>query len=87
VLAYLRTRRDEAVLTVATRLPAALLGDSPLPLVPPAEWDGTDLRLPPSFSARHWRDALTGEGLRTQGDRLPVGQVLARLPVAMLEVG
>ncbi|MCB4822081.1 malto-oligosyltrehalose synthase [Roseicella aerolata] len=87
VLAFLRTRRGEAVLTVVTRLPAAPLGDSPLPLLSPAEWGGTDLRLPASWEARHWREALTGEGHAAHGDRLPVGQVLARLPVALLEVG
>jgi len=63
------------------------LKESSLPLVPTAEWSGTDLRLPPSWKARHWREALTREGLRAQGDRLPVGQVLAQLPVALLEVG
>ncbi|MFZ4409703.1 MAG: malto-oligosyltrehalose synthase [Paracraurococcus sp.] len=86
VLAFLRTHRGEAALTVVTRLPATRLGASTLPLLPAAEWGGTDLRLPPSWEARHWRDALTGEGRRAQGDRLPVGQVLAQLPVALLEV-
>lgn len=87
VLAFLRTHRGEAVLAVATRLPGAVLRDGPLPLLSGAEWSGTDLRLPPSWEARHWREALTGEGPRASGDRLPVGQVLARLPVALLEVG
>ena len=87
VLAFLRSHRDAAILVVATRLPGAALGDSTLPLLPAAEWSGTGLRLPASWEARHWRDALTGEGLRAHGDRLPVGQVLARLPVALLEVG
>ncbi|MFC7476632.1 malto-oligosyltrehalose synthase [Dankookia sp. GCM10030260] len=87
VLAFLRTHRGRAALTVVTRLPATILKDSSLPLLPAAEWSGTDLRLPASWQARHWRDALTGEGLRAQGDRLPVGQVLAQLPVALLEVG
>jgi (1->4)-alpha-D-glucan 1-alpha-D-glucosylmutase len=87
VLAFLRGGRDQAALTVVTRLPARPLGDSALPLLPAAEWRGTDLLLPPSWHARHWRDALTGEGQHARGDRLPVGQVLARLPVALLEVG
>src|SRR3954469_17991740 len=87
VLAFLRTRRDEASLTVVTRLPATALKNSSLPLLPAAEWGGTDLLLPASWKARHWREALTGEGLRAHGDRLPVGQVLAGLPVALLEVG
>ncbi|MBK1660291.1 malto-oligosyltrehalose synthase [Paracraurococcus ruber] len=87
VLAFLRTRKDAAALVVATRLPGTVLGESPMPLLPGAEWSGTDLRLPPSWEARHWRDALTGEGQHAPGDRLPVGQVLARLPVAVLEVG
>ncbi|TCZ54277.1 malto-oligosyltrehalose synthase [Roseicella aquatilis] len=87
VLAFLRTHRKGAALVVATRLPGARLGGSPLPLLPAAEWRGTELLLPASWEARHWQDVLTGEGLHVPGDRLPVGQVLARLPVALLEVG
>ena len=49
VLAFLRAHRGGAVIAVVTRLPAALLRDSPLPLVPPAEWGGTELVLPVSW--------------------------------------
>ncbi|MDO9708989.1 hypothetical protein [Paracraurococcus lichenis] len=87
VLAFLRKHRGRSVLVLVTRLPATSLRDAPLPLLPPAEWSGTDLRLPPSWETRHWQEALTGEGPHASGDRLSVGQVLARLPVALLEVG
>lgn len=87
VLAFARLHRGRAVLAVTTRLPARLLGASPLPLIPHEEWRGTELALPRVAEARTWREALTGTVLAAPGDRLPVGDILARLPVALLEVG
>jgi (1->4)-alpha-D-glucan 1-alpha-D-glucosylmutase len=79
------------VIAVATRLPAALMGDTTLPLVPPEEWRGTELVLPRPSAEHRWRDALTGAVLGAPGgeagDRLPLAEILARLPVALLEVG
>ena len=72
-----------------TRLPATLMGDAPLPLVPVAEWGGTELVLPRGNVAQRWRDVLSGithEG-NEGADRLPLSDLLARLPVALLEVG
>ena len=86
VLAFARVHRDGAVIAVATRLPAALLRDSPLPLVPPAEWGGTELVLPRVVGEHRWRDALSGAVLGASGDRLAVADVLSRLPVALLGV-
>ncbi|MFC7692629.1 hypothetical protein ACFQY5_26675 [Paeniroseomonas aquatica] len=89
VLAFARVHKDGVVIAVATRLPAALVGDAPLPLVPAAEWGGTELVLPRGIMAQRWRDVLSGithEG--SEGaDRLPLADLLARLPVALLEVG
>jgi (1->4)-alpha-D-glucan 1-alpha-D-glucosylmutase len=91
VLAFARQARGQApVIAVVTRLPAALLSpdaEAP-PLVPAAEWTGTELRLPRELSARRWRDVLTGTDLAPgAGDALPLDQLLARLPVALLEGG
>jgi (1->4)-alpha-D-glucan 1-alpha-D-glucosylmutase len=85
VLAFVRRHRSGCVIGIVTRLPAALLGEAALPLVPAAEWGGTDLVLPPSSAARAWREVLTGTGLTASNDRLPVAEVLSRLPVALLE--
>lgn len=87
VLAFARMLRGGGtVIAVVTRLPAALLGTSGLPLVAEEEWSGTELRLPRESGARRLRDALTGAVLDAPGEALPVGRLLARLPVALLEV-
>ena len=64
----------------------ALLGESQLPHVPVAAWSGTTLALPRVGKARGWRDALTGHALDAGGDQVPLGDILSRLPVALLEV-
>jgi (1->4)-alpha-D-glucan 1-alpha-D-glucosylmutase len=87
VLAFARVHRGEAVLAVVTRLSAGLLGDSGLPRAPAEVWHGTELVLPRVDAVREWREALTGRVLSGSGDRLPVGDILAALPVALLEVG
>jgi (1->4)-alpha-D-glucan 1-alpha-D-glucosylmutase len=87
VLAFARVHRGEAVLAAVTRLSAGILGDSGLPRVPPEVWRGTELVLPRVDAVREWREALSGRVLSGSGDRLPVGDILAALPVALLEVG
>jgi (1->4)-alpha-D-glucan 1-alpha-D-glucosylmutase len=86
VMAFARTHRSGAVLALATRLPAALLGDGTTPLVPGAAWGDTRLLLPPRLAGATWRDVLTGETLRPRGGRLPLREALAQLPVALLEM-
>jgi (1->4)-alpha-D-glucan 1-alpha-D-glucosylmutase len=85
VLAFARRHRGDCAIAIVTRLPAALLGEAPLPLVPAAEWRGTELVLPPSTATRAWREVLTGAGFGASSDRLPVAELLSRLPVALLE--
>ncbi len=86
VLAFARRHRGAVVVSVVTRLSAALLGESQLPHVPVAAWSGTTLALPRVGKARGWRDALTGHALDAGGDQVPLGDILSRLPVALLEV-
>jgi (1->4)-alpha-D-glucan 1-alpha-D-glucosylmutase len=85
VLAFARRYRGQLVVSVATRLSAALLGNTPLPHVPPAVWEATTLALPRVEKARRWRDVLTGKMLDAAGDQVPLGAILSRLPVALLE--
>jgi (1->4)-alpha-D-glucan 1-alpha-D-glucosylmutase len=87
VLAFARTHRGEAVLAVVTRLCSGILGESGVPRAPAAVWRGTELVLPREGTKRAWRDALTGATLAGGNDRLPLEEVLAALPVALLEVG
>jgi (1->4)-alpha-D-glucan 1-alpha-D-glucosylmutase len=87
VLAFARTHRGQTVIAVVTRLPAGILADSGVPRVAPEAWRGTELVLPRVDTARDWREAFTGAGLAGSGGRLPLEEVLARLPVALLEVG
>ncbi len=91
VLAFSRSHRGRSVIVVVTRLPAALMGNSALPLVPPEEWRGTELVVPRPGGEHRWRDALTGAVLGAPGgqagDRLALTDILSRLPVALLEVG
>jgi (1->4)-alpha-D-glucan 1-alpha-D-glucosylmutase len=87
VLAFARIHRGEAVLAVVTRLSAGILGDSGVPRVAPDVWRGTELVLPRVDTARDWREALTGAVLAGTSGRLPLEEVLACLPVALLEVG
>lgn len=87
VLAFARRWRGETVVAVATRLPAARLGARALPLVPPEEWGGTGLVLPRNGQGGTWRDALTGVWLDAGPGPVRLDEILARLPVALLEVG
>lgn len=90
VLAFARRApgRDGAVaITVVTRLPAALLGEGDVPLVPAAAWADTVLPLPGEFAGRPLRDALTGATIDGGTDAIPVAQLLGRLPVALLLAG
>ncbi|SFP47786.1 maltooligosyl trehalose synthase [Geodermatophilus dictyosporus] len=57
--------------TVATRLPVGLSGTG---------WGGTALALPTGA----WRDVLTGTRVVSDAGGAPVGELLARLPVALL---
>jgi (1->4)-alpha-D-glucan 1-alpha-D-glucosylmutase len=87
VLAFARVHRGGTVLAVVTRLSAGILGDSGVPRVRPDVWRGTELVLPRVDAPHGWREVLTGAFLAGRGERLPLEEVLAGLPVALLEVG
>lgn len=87
VVAFLRTHGDQRALVAVTRLPAKLLGDSPVPLAPTAAWRGTSVVLPRSLAAMEWQDALGSTADPLRGARVPVAQLFARLPVALLSAG
>jgi len=87
VLAFARHHADHTIIVVTTRLATRLLGDATIPTVPSAVWDGTELPLPRHINGSGWRDVLTGSVFAGAVESLPVGAILARLPVALLEAG
>jgi (1->4)-alpha-D-glucan 1-alpha-D-glucosylmutase len=82
VVAFARVHRGEAVVAAAgrffTRLPDPPVGEA---------WGDSALALPEGAAAS-WRDALTGQELRTRGAggrSLALAEVFRHLPVALLE--
>jgi (1->4)-alpha-D-glucan 1-alpha-D-glucosylmutase len=99
LIALSRNLDGKAIIAVTTRLPTRLLGtperddlEITSPIHPdPARCHGTSINLPRNFMTRPISDVLggvSGDGLLNKGDgRLPIANVLASLPVALLEVG
>jgi (1->4)-alpha-D-glucan 1-alpha-D-glucosylmutase len=83
VVAFARRRGKAWALAVVPRLTTAFGPGFPLG---PGAWGSASLAMPKG-SPRTWTDALTGEILDVARGRLPVGQVLSRLPVALLTAG
>lgn len=90
-LAFARTHGNDVAVAVVARHVAGLLGDPRQPLPDPLRWADTALVLPEDLLGRAsgspgaLTDAFSGAGLvpDTAG-RLPLADVLARLPVALL---
>jgi (1->4)-alpha-D-glucan 1-alpha-D-glucosylmutase len=80
VVAFERARGDESVLVVVPRLTCAFGGAMPIREV----WGDAAIRLP-SGAAECWRCELGGHVVQARDGALLLGEVLARLPVAVLE--
>ncbi len=88
VVAFTRVHEGRAAIVAVTRLPLKLLGIQTQPLPPASLWDGTYLTIPRNFVTRRSVDVMLGdkaEAIELTG-RLPVADVFAALPVALLEV-
>ncbi|MDQ0505929.1 malto-oligosyltrehalose synthase [Xanthobacter agilis] len=89
VLAFARRHRDQAAVTVVTRLAAHLLdGPSALappavPRVPPSRWGDTCVPLP-GLGDGSYRDALTGRDLECRHGRILISEALHSFPAAVL---
>ncbi|MFH5925845.1 malto-oligosyltrehalose synthase [Roseomonas xinghualingensis] len=83
ILAFARRQGDTACIIAVTRLPAKLLREENLPLVPAGAWGDTALILPPALAGLPFRNAL-GDGAVMSGERLEAGRLLGRLPVALV---
>jgi (1->4)-alpha-D-glucan 1-alpha-D-glucosylmutase len=91
VVAFLRRRDDEAVLAVAPRLVAGLMGDDAATApVGRDSWGDTRLIIPDYAAASRWRNLLTDHVVETQPDSetgrstLELADVFRDLPVALL---
>lgn len=80
LFAFARTTPSEAAIVVVPRLTLALFPDGTAPVGAP--WRGTILPLPGSPTPL--RNALTGETIVPRGTGLPVDEVLAVFPAALL---
>jgi (1->4)-alpha-D-glucan 1-alpha-D-glucosylmutase len=89
VLGFARQRATECVLTIVPRLTAALTDDGARLPVGPETWQDTWIEAPRSVSAGAYTDVFTGVRIpaaTAKGGRLPVGDLLAEFPIALLEV-
>ena len=87
-LAFARVHEGHASITVVTRLPGHLPGIGAIPLADPTIWSGTSVVTPRNFIGRRTVDVMTPDkavGKEMTG-RLPLSDILATLPVALLEV-
>jgi (1->4)-alpha-D-glucan 1-alpha-D-glucosylmutase len=82
VVAYARVMGGEAAVVVVPRLSLGLNGGG-APPVGESVWRDTLLPLPAGLPTR-WRCALSLAGVRAGPDGLPLAEVLAELPVALL---
>ena len=84
-LGFARVHEGYAAIAIVTRLAGRLGAESGLPA---PGWQGTYAVVPRNFVLRRTFDVLEGQsgGARELTGRLPLEQVLAECPVALLEV-
>jgi (1->4)-alpha-D-glucan 1-alpha-D-glucosylmutase len=82
VLAFARAHEGRAAVAVAGR--HFLKFDPTTPLGP--RWEDTKVLLPPALAGRRWWDALSGRVIGADAGALPLAEVLAHLPVALLQL-
>jgi (1->4)-alpha-D-glucan 1-alpha-D-glucosylmutase len=83
-VAFVRNAAGTTILVVVPRLPFKLLADTDSIIVPALSWQGTELVVPPEMTGSTLRNVLTGACLGPLGAALPLQQVLAAFPVALL---
>ncbi len=86
ILAFLRSYEGHAALVVTTRLPGSAGLAKELPLVPPSHWRGTRLRLPQNLIGRTLVDSLGRATDTLLASETEIEPLLARLPVALMEI-
>jgi (1->4)-alpha-D-glucan 1-alpha-D-glucosylmutase len=84
-LAYARIHEGRAAIAVVTRL-AGRQDLAGKPLLPPSSWRGTAMLVPRNLVGRQISDVLGGRGEAAASGRVVLADLLAKLPVALLEV-
>jgi len=83
-IAFARTLGDRFAITVATRMPAKLIGESTTLTLPPKLWSSTAIVVPPDLQGASCSSALhCSKELRLDRE-LILSDVLAPLPIALL---
>ncbi|MDQ2803414.1 MAG: malto-oligosyltrehalose synthase, partial [Pseudomonadota bacterium] len=80
VIAFVRRAANTALVVVVPRLPLALLPESDGLAIPASSWQGTELKVPTGLSGL---TNVIGDASYHQ-ERLPLGEILAGFPVAVL---
>ena len=86
LIAFARTHGKHAAIVITTRLAAALPGVMTAPCADRMAWQGTTVSVPRSLVGREYSDAFGGIGRGVLAVRLPAGDLLATMPLALLEV-
>jgi (1->4)-alpha-D-glucan 1-alpha-D-glucosylmutase len=89
VVAYARRDAENEFIVAVPRLVAGLIGKELRDPIGPEVWGDTRLRLPGAEPGMRYRDVFSGETIKVSsgddGATLPVSEVFAALPFALLE--
>jgi (1->4)-alpha-D-glucan 1-alpha-D-glucosylmutase len=84
LLAFLREESGHSVIVLVPRLPATLLGDTALPLIPPNRWHDCKLELPAKLHDRAFKGLFSETGVTASQGLLAVSELLGEFPVCVL---
>ena len=85
VIAFARTRGNHAAISVTSRFTTRFANQLKRPLG--QVWEKTALQMPAALASWRCENILTGEVLQpSQAGQLPLAEVFAHLPVAILDV-
>ena len=79
IVAFMRRNGSESLLVIVPRLVHALIEGENWP-VGRETWGDTDIALPQG----QWRDLVSGTAVEGRGGRVPIGELLAVAPIAVL---
>jgi (1->4)-alpha-D-glucan 1-alpha-D-glucosylmutase len=84
VVAFVRSHADRHCVSVVPRVTGRLLSDAGSIVIPKDAWQNTGLLLPEDLVDRSVRDVITDARMPRLDCRVPLGNILATFPVALL---